>query len=60
MTIILQLLLYYIYYTNITWNYLEYVSVRELYNKYCFNNDLNFEIGTSKQLYYSKHSIFEH
>ena len=36
---------------------LEYVSVRKLDNKYCFNNYLNFEIGTN-QLYYSKHSIF--
>ena len=33
-----------------TWNYLEYVSVGELYNKYCFNNYLNFEIGTSKSI----------
>ena len=30
--------------------YLEYVSVKELYNKYCFNIDLNFEIGTSKTI----------
>ena len=31
-------------------NYLEYVSIRELDNKYCFNIDLNFEIGTSKSI----------
>ena len=42
MTIILQL--------QLTWNYFEYVSVRELYNKYCFNNDLIFEIGISKTI----------
>ena len=29
---------------------LEYVSVRKLDNKYCFNNYLNFEIGTSKSI----------
>ena len=32
---------------RITW---EYVSIRELDNKYCFNNDLNFENGISKSI----------
>ena len=55
MTIILQLLLYYIYYTNIlNFELLGVISalafVRKLYNKYCFNNYINFEIGTSKTI----------
>ena len=29
---------------------MDYVSIKELYNKYCFNNHLNFEIVTLKSI----------